>query len=242
MSAPDAAQAIASTLAAVLVLLLAPALARAAPLIDPPDAAELAQTLAEATAEQRVCYGWQVTVDDQSGGGSGGLESGSSAGPGAPLDRRSCPRWVVLEGSVVYTSESSESEDDAGLAIASNLPRPPTVGQLEELGYGAGSLLGESDDQAIIDMTGALPLLVAETGAAPYIPFEPPAQPIPASDRPDAGPGSDWLRNYWWVLPLGLGGAVALVVALVRARSAMKPRRPRKRPPPGPNAEQGASA
>ncbi len=242
MSELRRAGAVVGLVAAALALVLAPS-ARAAPIIDPPDAAELAQTLAEATAEQRVCYGWQVTVDDQSGGGSSGVEVGSSAGPGVPLDRRSCARWVALEGSVVYTSESSESEDSAELAIASNLPRPPSVAQLEDLGYGADSLLSDDDDRAIIDMAGALPLVVAESGEAPYIPFEPPAQPIPASDRPDAGPGNDWLRNYWGVFPLGAVGVMVVVYALVRARSARRARRPDRTPPPaGPSAEQGASA
>ncbi|MGI8441236.1 MAG: hypothetical protein ACR2NV_13755 [Thermoleophilaceae bacterium] len=240
-------------LLAVLALLLLPGASLGAPLLEEPDAVELAQTLAEATAEQQVCYGWEVAVDDQSGEGAGGVEAGSSAGPGAPLDRASCPRWAIFQGGVSYTSESSESEDSAEIAIDSNLARPPTVSQLEDLGYSEDDLLGDIDDQAVIDMTNALPLLVAEAGEAPYIPFEPPTEPVPASDRPNDGPGSDWLRNYWWLpvlLLAGLGGVAYLAVKALMGRGTPPttgsappsgpPASPRPQPPLDP--QQGASA
>jgi len=240
-------------LLAVLALLLLPGASLAAPLLEEPDAVELAQDLADATAEQQVCYGWEVTVDDQSGEGASGVEAGSSAGPGVPLDRASCPKYAVLQGGVSYTSESSESEDSAEIAIDSNLARPPTVAQIESLGYSADDLLGDIDDQAVIDMTGALPLLVAEAGEAPYIPFEESTEPVPASDQPNAGPGSDWLRNYWWLPLLGLaavGGVGYLVVKGVMSRGAGSSSGPRASsgPPPSPqpqrppDPQQGASA
>lgn len=220
---------LAAVLATVTALLCFPASSAAVPILDQPDAEELAQALAEATDEQGVCYGWEVQVQDESGGPSG-LEAGSSQGPGRPLDRASCPRYAVLQAGVAYTSETSESEDSvSSFGIDSNLPRPPTTDQLAELGYGESSLLSDDDDQAVIDMTGVLPLLVAEAGLAPYVPFEAPTEPIPAADRPTDSPSSDWLRTYWWVAVLGAlaAGLVVLVagagaMAVLRGRAAAR--------------------
>jgi len=201
-----------ATLLAVIALLCFPATSAAVPIVEQADADELAQALAEATDEQDVCYGWEVQVQDESGG-PGGLEAGSSQGPGRPLDRAGCRRYAVLQAGVVYTSETSESEDSvSSFGIDSNLPRPPTTGQLAELGYDERSLLSEDDDQAVIDMTGVLPLLVAEAGLAPYVPFEAPTEPIPPADRPTDSPSSDWWRAYWWVAALGALGAGLLVL------------------------------
>jgi len=201
-----------ATLLAVIALLCFPATSAAVPIVEQADADELAQALAEATDEQDVCYGWEVQVQDESGG-PGGLEAGSSQGPGRPLDRAGCRRYAVLQAGVVYTSETSESEDSvSSFGIDSNLPRPPTTGQLAELGYDESSLLSEDDDQAVIDMTGVLPLLVAEAGLAPYVPFEAPTEPIPPADRPTDSPSSDWWRAYWWVAALGALGAGLLVL------------------------------
>ena len=221
-----AAVAAVAALAATALALGLPVASSAAPLLDPADAAELAQTLAEATAEQDVCYGWEVEVVDDSGGPSG-VEAGSSQGPGRPLDRTRCPRYAVLVAGVVYEGEWSESEDSvSAFGIDSNLERPPTADQLADLGYPPDSLLSEQDDQAIIDMAGVLPLLVAEAGLAPYVPFEEQTEPIPAADRPTNSPGSDWWRNYWWVAALGALGVATLVLlggaailAVVRRRS-----------------------
>jgi hypothetical protein len=217
--------------AAVLALAL-PASSAAAPILDPADAEELAQTLAEAADEQDVCYGWEVEVRDETGASSG-LEAGSSQGPGRPLDRARCRRYAVLRARVEYTADYSELEDSVpSFGIESNLPRPPTTDELAELGYSPESLLSEQDDRAIIDMTGVLPLLVAEAGQAPYVAFEEPTEPIPASDRPTDSPSGDWWRTYWWVAVLGapafgvvlLGaGAGLLSILRGRGRSASRP-------------------
>ena len=217
----------AATLLTAALLLCFPTATAAAPLLEQADAEELAQALAEATDEQGVCYGWEVQVQDESGG-PGGLEAGSSRGPGRPLDRAGCASYAVLRAGLVYTSELSESEDSvSSFGIDSNLPRPPTTHQLAELGYDEGSLLSENDDQAVIDMAGVLPLLVAEAGLAPYVPFEARSEPIPAADRPTDSPSSDWWRNYWWVAALGALGVVvvlvltgAAVIAVLRGRTA----------------------
>ncbi|MBA2794654.1 MAG: hypothetical protein H0U32_11790 [Thermoleophilaceae bacterium] len=208
--------------ALLLLAVLAPRAAQAVPILDEADGAELAQSLAEATEEQDVCYGWEVEVQDQSGG-PGGVDAGSSQGPGVALDRARCPRYAVLRGLVVYTSETAESEDGAEVAIESNLRNPPTPEDLARLGLSADDLLSETDDIALTDMAGALPLLVAEAGEARFIPFEAQTEPLAAGDVPTNTPGSDWLRTFWWLPVLAVLGVLALLFALasfVRRRRA----------------------
>ncbi len=197
---------LAAALGAVLALASA-APAAAEPLLEPEDATDLAQTLAEAQAAQGVCYGWAVDVD------ATGTDAGSSiAGPGKPLqpDATRCPKgYVVLRGVIDYTSEYEEAEDSADVRIESSLARAPSVGDLEDLGLSVDDLLGEQDDKALFDMVGALPLLVAESGAAPYVAYEPAGPVVPASDRPTNKPTSDFLRT---ALPI-LGFGVLLILA-----------------------------
>jgi hypothetical protein len=188
---------LAAALAAAV--LAAPAGAGAVPILDPADAQELADRLAEARAQQDVCYGWTVQVTDD-GGSEDGIDSGSSFGPGRPLDRTQCSRWVELRGFVHYTSETSESEDSATVVLEANLPGP-NVFQLENLGLGAGGLTGDSNDLRLISMVEVLPLLVAERGVAPYVTSEL-GQPPPTDVAPTNAPGSDWWRMYWWFVVL----------------------------------------
>ena len=185
-------------LAALLALgLLAPVPAAVGALLPPADEAELAQTLAEAHTEQDVCYGWVVHIN--------GLQSdlGSSLGPGVPLGTAvaRCERRVNLEATLTYTCDVCEGEDSADLAIESNLRDPPTVKDLEDLGYSASDLVGNKDDVTLIDMVGALPLLTAQRGNAPFIEYEA-ATSVPARDGPTDTPGSDLLRDRWFALVL----------------------------------------
>lgn len=208
-------------LAAIVIGLLAlPAFALAVPILEPADAEDLAQTLAEATEEQDVCYGWEVDVRDDSGEGPSGVEGGSSFGAGQPLDRARCPRYVVLQGAVTYTSEASESEDSAEIAIDSNLANPPTVADLGTLGFDANGLLSDTEDDVnLLNLVEVLPLLVAEHGQAPFVAFEPRREPLPAEDVPTASPGNDWLRTFWWVPVIGALGVLALLLVLGSLRN-----------------------
>lgn len=167
-----------------------------APLMAKADAAELAQSLADAQDEQGVCYGWEVRVDRF------GPDQGSSLdGPGVPLEDGRCPRQVVLFGSIDYVCEDCEGEDSASVDIASTVPGAPGIEDLEGLGYRPKDLLGDNDDVALFDMVQALPLLMAERGAARPVAYEVPAR-VPAADRPTDSPGSDILRDRWWALVL----------------------------------------
>lgn len=191
---------------AVALILASAAPASAEPLLSPDDAADLAQTLAEAQAEQGICYGWSVLVD------SIGEETGSSiAGPGQPLfDPDKCQKGsVVLSGGIDYTGQYDDAEDSAEIQILSTGIDGPSVRDLERLGLKASDLVGEQDDQALFDMVGALPLLVAESGAAPYVEYEPAGLDVPATDRPTNKPTSDFVRTALPILGLG----VALILA-----------------------------
>jgi hypothetical protein len=196
----------AAALLAALAL-AAPGGAAGLPILDAADAQELAERLAEARAQQGVCYGWVVEVQDDAGS-EDGVDQGSSLGVGTTVDPAACPRSVVLRAAVRYTSESSESEDSAGAVIDSSLDGP-SVDQLERLGLGAGGLTGDANDLRLISMVEVLPLLVAEGGQAPYVQSEIGAAPAPADVVPTGAPGSDWWRMYWWFVVLVPAAAAA---------------------------------
>ena len=187
-------------LSAAVVLTSLAFAAPAQALLDPPDAAELANALAEARAEQDVCYGWDVSGDQ--------LNVGSSDGPGVPVNPNTCERYVILQVTVDYACGSCESEDSASFAVLSNVPNPPTTSDLKNLGYDTGDLLGDKDDEALFNMTEALPLLTAEKGSVAFVPYEP-ATNVPATDKATNSPGSDFFRDHW----LGLILFLVLVLA-----------------------------
>jgi hypothetical protein len=202
-------------LALVALLALAPA-AHAAVLAEE-DAAELATALAEATAEQGICYGWRIAVSDPEGI-EHGLETGSNFGPGEQLDRArpECRdgRFAELVGEVVYTPETSEAEDSASWDVVSNLDDPPTIDDVDALGYESDDLLGDDNDLAIINAAGALPQLAADRGNAAPVPFEPVPREPGTGGEPTGNQGSDLLRERWPLLALCLmlilGGLVWL--------------------------------
>jgi hypothetical protein len=188
-----------------LVLALALALLAAVPahagILAPADAAELAQSLAEAQEEQDICYGWDVANNFSDTGDLGS----STNGPGRrfleALETRACTKgYVELQGDIDYACGSCESEDSASVSIASGgLANPPTAGDLDAMGLKAGDLTGDQDDTTLINMVNALPLLVADRGNAPYLPYEA-AAAVPAGDHATGTPGSDLLRDRWGLL------------------------------------------
>ena len=203
---------------AALVLATAPP--ANAQILSPDDAAELAQSLAEATEEQGICYGWAVTIDDENGIAT--IDAGSSQAPRARLDKAApeCRRYVELTGFVDYTSETSEAEDSSRYEIESNLSRPPTVDELRDLGHGPGRLLDSDDDEALTNAVGALPLLVADHGEAQPVGFEPGNLPPEQQGAPTGSPGSDLLRERGALIALCvlllIGGGAWLVLSFLR--------------------------
>ncbi|MBA2515852.1 MAG: hypothetical protein H0V22_00775 [Solirubrobacterales bacterium] len=181
----------------VLLAVASPHVAMAGVLVERGDEVDLAQTLADAQEAQGVCYGWDIAVN-----GVPGDRGSSLDGPGVPLAIERCPKgYAILRAEVSYVCDSCEGEDSAGVTVDSNLPKPPTTRDLERLGFSAADLVGDKDDQAVIDMTGALPLLVAEKGNAPFVAYEA-AKDVPAQDKPTNTPGSDLLRDRAPVLIL----------------------------------------
>jgi hypothetical protein len=200
-------------LAGLLGIAVLAAPAAATPVLDEADSVELAQALAEATAVQDVCYGWQVDLRDDSGGPSGD-DVGSSRGPDVALDPASCERWVLLEGAIHYTAEASEFEDDAAVRISSNLTPAPTIADLRAFGV-TGSLTDEDNDVVLLNMVEALPLAVAGNGQAPYVEFETAQTPVAGQGEPTGTPGSDVLRQWWPLMVLCVLAILAGVVMLV---------------------------
>lgn len=212
---------------ALLALLVVAAPAAATPLLSEGDAAELAQALAEATEEQGVCYAWEVSVDDQSGG-LDGTDSGSSAGPGRPLGTAldlDCAKTVTLDGRVTYTCGSCEAEDSSSVSVVSTFAGGPTTKDLERLGLDGGQLKQDDGDVALANMVGALPIITASKGAAPQLEADALTGPTgaAATDRPTGSPSMpDWLRESWLPLIVSLlavgGGTWWFVAGLVTDR------------------------
>ncbi|MFC4856602.1 hypothetical protein [Actinophytocola glycyrrhizae] len=191
---------------AVLLLLAAPATASADVIFDPADADDLAATLKEATAKQDVCYGWSVRVSDPVAGTS--TSEGSDRGAGIPVDTSSCSKYVELDVSITYTSESSELEDSASYSLDSSAGGPDKS-DLDGLGLDWDSLTGEDPDIVIGNAVSALPLLAADKGMGEAIEASPAQGTAPADASLTDDPGSDFWRES--------GGAVLWGLALLVA-------------------------
>jgi hypothetical protein len=189
-----------------LLLLAAPAMAAADVVFDPADADDLAATLAEATAEQDVCYGWDVNVDDAIAGRSESV--GSDKGPGIPVDTSSCSKYVRLDVFITYTSESSESEDSASWDVSSTTGGP-TRTDMEGLDLDWDGLTGDNPDVVIGNAVAALPLLAADKGMGKAIEAAPATGAAPADAAPTNSPGSDFWRNNGTGLMWGIGLLIA---------------------------------
>jgi hypothetical protein len=203
--------------------------------VDGADRTEIAQSLAEATTETGVCFGYTLRVLGATSGGTT-EEQASSGGPdAAPGAGASCPKGTVAARiTLIYTSESSESEDSASVSIDSTVPGLASYvvqGRLRDLELlDEGALLGDDDDLAVRNLAVALPLTLDD--AVPAEDVAPAAATAPNGDRLTGSPGSDWMRAH---LVTVLVGAVLLVGALIAivigwlGRRADGPRRP----PPG---------
>ena len=146
--------------------------AGALPVLEAADANELAQALADATEDQDVCYGWEVTVYDYGGSGDG-IDEGSSLGvgphaptppsaPGGSSSRRRSPTPARRRSR--RTRPASPS--------ARTSPAPRRRRDLRDNGDHEGALLGNNDDQAVANATLLLPALMAEKGLAEPISLE----------------------------------------------------------------------
>lgn len=213
---------------ALLLALAAPASAGENPVLDAGGDADVAAALAEATAVQGLCYGYDLTVYDSSTGQYDGQYASSSLGAGVPagVEPARCPRgFVSLVAVVQYVSEFSESEDSASWRLDSPLPGL-TIDDVESLGLSAGDLLDDTrSETTLLNATLALPRLAAELGEVPPLVLEPNTQALPADARPTGTPGSDWLREnsallIFFALLIG-AGAVVFVLSFRTVRSSV---------------------
>jgi hypothetical protein len=200
----------AAVVLAIALLLAAPGFASAEPVFDGLDAEELAATLTDASADQDVCYGWKVDVSDP----VTGLDSsvGSNFGAGVPVSSQACGNTVEFIADIVYTSESSESEDSATYDVRSSAPSI-TRADLDALGIDFGGLTGDNVDVVVASAVAALPLLAADAGIAePVAAAVPETGTAPADAQVTDISGSDWWRAngglVWW------GGGLIAAAAL----------------------------
>lgn len=196
-------------------------------LLDAADRVELAQALADATEESGVCFGYEVQI-------SGAPEVLSNAGPDRTPDAQDCPKGSMeLQVDILYTAESSESEDSASFRIATDVPGQTgsvLTQRLKDLsGVDEDDFLGDEDDLALRNATAALPLLLDDATPA-ELPAPSTSASAPNGDRLTGSPASDWLRAHG----VGIGIAFAVLVlalvllvgGLVGRRQAGQPKRP----------------
>ncbi|MDP9416671.1 MAG: hypothetical protein M3P48_02305 [Actinomycetota bacterium] len=223
-----------SAAVAAAMLVLCPAPAQAETVLEPADAQELVGLLAEAAAEQDVCYGWDVSIyDGETGRSVRDIGSNWGVGQAAAEDPR-CPRHVVLAVDMQWTAESSESEDSATAQIETSIPELDTAAAFDRLGVAEGDFLSDEEDVAVFRATAGLPALVAETGAAPVLTAEPDALAKPEQDALIGRPSPDFVRSYLAglvVAALALGGAVAWLAYVLFAVPRQRPMPPVRRPP-----------
>ena len=200
--------------AVVVGVLLLGGTAGAGPIIDDPDAIELANALADAADEHGICYGWEIGIDDR---GTPLSDVGSNLGPGVSVQSGACPKYIVFWASYRWTSESSEAEDSVSFGVSANVAGAPLRRDLERVGITSGALL-DHDDVTVYNATLALVALAAEAGLGKPIAFEENTGTIPSTDTPD-DVDSDWLREYGSVVAtftlLIVGGSIWLLYELV---------------------------
>lgn len=190
---------------AFLTLLATPGTATADVIFDPADADELAASLDEAYTDQKVCYGWEVTVNDVV---TTDHSVGSNFGAGKEVNSDQCDKSVEFHATINYTSESSESEDSASFDVTSN---PPAVSRddLIALDIDMDGLTGEDPDIPIGKAVLALPLLAADKGLARPIAATPDSATPQADAQLTDDPGSDWWRGQGATLLWGIGFLLA---------------------------------
>jgi hypothetical protein len=209
-------------LALVAVLAVATPAGATDPVLGGDTAADIVASLAEATEAQGVCYGWRLYVEDNGGGAEwSGTYTGPGAGVDTQIDRATCPRWVVLDATLIYTSSTSELEDRASWSVVSGGIVGPTVADLDDLGLHAKDLAKDSKaEQTFANAVLALPVLTADRGGVAPIVLPTDASPAPADSRATDHPGSDRLRDH---LALVIVLVVLIVVCLFWAAAAQWP-------------------
>jgi hypothetical protein len=214
-------------------------------LLDAGDRVELASSLADATEDSGVCFGYVVSL-----GGTGATdrsETLSNAGPDRAPNVADCPKGsLILQARITYTSASSESDDSASFSVVSDVPGVSSsvaTQRLKDLsGVKDGDLVGNDDDLALRNATAALPLTL--DGATPA---ELPASTgtAPNGDHLTGSPGSDWIRAHGLGIAIGvlfLVLAVGLILGGLRGRRRTGDPRRRRRGPRTPSSGAGPDA
>jgi len=141
--------------------------------------------------------------------------SNLGAGVDARRDPVRCPRWVVFTADYSYSSYEEEWTA-VSTRIETNLPLTLDASDLHAAGITDDDLLGMRPYARLADAIGALPMIVAEKGAADPVPA-PPTR-IPSAGDTVSPPG---IGRYIW---MGIGGLLValgltwIIVAALRSR------------------------
>ncbi|WP_018353593.1 hypothetical protein [Longispora albida] len=148
--------------------------------------------LERASAAQGICYGWKLQFSNS--GARTSTDSGSNLGSVTRIDndKVKCPKWVELDASVTWTSDSSESEDYGSVTIR-NSPglKVPSYNELTAAGITKESFI-DAPAEAMASAMLKLPLLMTEKGATPVpVVSSTPSTPLPKM----TSAGSDLWRD-----------------------------------------------
>ncbi|WP_412539806.1 hypothetical protein R8Z50_28825 [Longispora sp. K20-0274] len=156
---------------------------------DAEGGAALVAELAKARAAQGICYGYELSFN------GGRKQVGSNLGVDRPVtgDPTACPKWVRLSVTVVWTSDSSESEDSGSYTLTGSPGLAlPTRQELEDAGLTTAAVIDAPAEATAAAMIG-MPLLMAQHGQ-PVVPAT--GGPVDtASPEPLTTAGSDFLRE-----------------------------------------------
>lgn len=204
--------------------------------LDAVDAEELREALAQAQEVQSICYSYELSVQDSSGSESTNERGSSWAPAGArttPTDLpTTCVRHIRLRATVVYTAESSESEDSSNytvsvLSLPSGVPDHAAQSKIQARATAkAGSLINDPGD-AVFNRMSEMPAIAAEAGLGPYLPLETRTEPLAQDAALTGSPGSDFLRTKGMtvlLLTLCILGAAGWATYIVISDRAQKRR------------------
>lgn len=196
--------------------------ANAATYFDAGEREDLVAQLQEAANQQDVCYSWRLTVRDESGS-EGGIDSqlvqptAQSRQTGSGRETSACRHQLTFLATVVYTADSSESEDYAtwstqGVSTPSSL-RVST------------SRLVSDPGAEIMSVMPQLPLAAVEMRIAKPVAIEANTEALQADEHLTGSPGSDWVRsNMATLILLAIGFLFGIVMVATAIRNGRRQR------------------
>jgi hypothetical protein len=187
------------------------------------EAEALSAELATAVEGTEWCLGWSIVVVDQAqvyARRQGDV--GSNRGP--DRSARNCAQWVEVEATYVYTSASSNDQDNAAFEVdSSDGELALAFGEHPAYEISADDLLhedrGTGRDDVIGNAIAGMPLVLAETGRLDPLAVEPVDEgtegAVTFADQEGEGGSDLWRGRGHWLAAAGLAVTLGLTVVLL---------------------------